>query len=367
MSRPRVSFGIIVLNGEPFLPYCIRALYPFAHQILVVEGACPGAAAVATPEGHSTDGTLETLRRMRAEEDPEGKITVITAEDRGHSDGFWPGEKDEQSRAYATAATGDYLWQVDSDEFYRADDMARVLDMLEEDPSITAMSFHQVQFWGGFDAFVDGWYLRRGGQEFHRLFKWGPGYRYMAHRPPTVVDDQGRDVRRGHWLSARETRRMGLHLYHYSLVLPSQVLGKSAYYAAAAWCRRKGLVDWARQAYMELDWPLHCHNVYDLPGWLERFTGEHPEQIRTLIDDLATGRLNVELRRTDDIDALLRRRWYRAAVTALKVLEPFDRMFRRCRRRMLICEGWLVGHAKRFVPFWRMNGRSSKPLEAARP
>ena len=35
---PRVTFGIIVLNGEPFTRYCLRSLYPFAHQIIVVEG-----------------------------------------------------------------------------------------------------------------------------------------------------------------------------------------------------------------------------------------------------------------------------------------------------------------------------------------
>ena len=46
---------------------------------------------------------------------------MVTAEECGHENGFWPGEKDEQSRAYAARATGDYLWQVDVDEFYLAD------------------------------------------------------------------------------------------------------------------------------------------------------------------------------------------------------------------------------------------------------
>ena len=68
---PRITFGMIVLNGEPFLRYNLRALYPFAHQIIVVEGAAPGAAAIATPDGHSRDGTLHTLRLFREKEDPE--------------------------------------------------------------------------------------------------------------------------------------------------------------------------------------------------------------------------------------------------------------------------------------------------------
>ena len=71
----RITFGIIVLNGEPFIRYNLRSLYPWAHQIVVVEGACRTAKAVATPDGHSIDGTLETIRRFQAEEDPERQGT----------------------------------------------------------------------------------------------------------------------------------------------------------------------------------------------------------------------------------------------------------------------------------------------------
>src|SRR4030095_3477444 len=94
---PKITFGIIVLNGEPFTRYCLRALYPFAHEIIVVEGANPSAAAYATPDGHSVDGTLEVLRHFKADEDPEDKLRLIVR------DGFWS-EKDEQSRAYAECA-----------------------------------------------------------------------------------------------------------------------------------------------------------------------------------------------------------------------------------------------------------------------
>ena len=113
-----ITFGIIVLNGEPFTRYCIRALYPHAHEIIIAEGACEGARNIATADGHSRDGTLELLRRIKRLEDPENKITIVTAEDEGHTDGFWPGEKHEQCRAFAKRATGNYLWQVDIDEFY---------------------------------------------------------------------------------------------------------------------------------------------------------------------------------------------------------------------------------------------------------
>ena len=35
---PRISFGMIVLNGEPFVRYNLRAIYPFAYEIIIVEG-----------------------------------------------------------------------------------------------------------------------------------------------------------------------------------------------------------------------------------------------------------------------------------------------------------------------------------------
>ena len=47
-ALPKITFGIIVLNGEPFTRYNLRALYLFAHQIIVVEGASPMAAHMAT-------------------------------------------------------------------------------------------------------------------------------------------------------------------------------------------------------------------------------------------------------------------------------------------------------------------------------
>ena len=93
MNNPRISFGIIVLNGEPFTKYCLRQIYPYAYEIIVVEGGSRKAINEA-PDGHSTDGTLEALRKFKEKEDPEDKVKIVTHE------GFWT-EKDEQSQAYA--------------------------------------------------------------------------------------------------------------------------------------------------------------------------------------------------------------------------------------------------------------------------
>jgi hypothetical protein len=222
----KISFGIIVLNGEPFTRYCLRSIYPFAHQIIVVEGAVRSAESVATVDGHSTDTTRDTIFRFQQEEDPEKKVQIISRE------GFWQ-EKDEMSQAYAEKCTGDYLWQIDVDEFYREADVRRIIELIVKDPSITAISFPQKSFWGGFDYVCDGPYLHRGFCEhgIARLFKWGPGYRYVTHRPPVIVDEQGRNLHELHWVRGANMERLGIYMYHYSLVFPRQVREKCEYYS----------------------------------------------------------------------------------------------------------------------------------------
>jgi hypothetical protein len=274
--RPRITFGIIVLNGEPFTRYCLRSLYPFAHEIIVVEGGHSDTRSVCTPDGHSVDGTLETLHRFKREEDPDNKVQIITRE------GFWP-RKDElgrdrtpQSRAYAERATGDYLWQVDIDEFYRDEDMRTVLDMLASDPSITSVSFREHLFWGDTRYVANGWHLRRTKLGYHRLFKWAAGYSYVTHEPPTIHDPSGRDLRELNWISADATAARGIYLYHYSLLFPWQVRQKTLIYRDEKPQACSEIVAWAESNYFELGNPFRVHNVYRAPSWLERYRGDHP-------------------------------------------------------------------------------------------
>ena len=302
-ALPRISFGMIVLNGEPFLRYNLRALYPFAYEIIVVEGAAPAARHIASADGHSRDSTLQTLRDFKAKEDPQDKLRIITR------DGFWS-EKDEMSAAYAALATGDYLWQVDVDEFYQPDDMRAVCAMLMDNPGISAVSFNTLTFWGAPQYRVDSWHKRRGASEYHRLFKWGAGFQYATHRPPTVLDAGGRDLRAGRWIRGGELAARGLFLYHYSLLLPRQVREKCDYYSRADWAKRADARRWADEAWFALRRPYHAHNVARYPGCLYRYPGAHPPQVQAMWRELHADDSQEELRRTDDIEALLDSRRY---------------------------------------------------------
>ncbi|PKM92501.1 MAG: glycosyltransferase family 2 protein [Euryarchaeota archaeon HGW-Euryarchaeota-1] len=305
IKKPKISFGIIVLNGMPFVKYCLRQLYPFAHEIIVVEGASVNAKEIATKNGHSTDGTLEALNEFKKNEDPENKLKVITNE------GFWS-EKDEQSQSYAKVATGDYLWQVDVDEFYKEEDIKIVLDMLQNDPEITAVSFKQMTFWGGFDYFVDGWLFREESakywaQRYNRLFKWGQGYRYVTHRPPTVHNSEGVNLHNIKWVKGDEFILKTVFLYHYSLVFPKQVIEKCRYYEQTF---RKGYVNWAKNSFFKLNNPFRVHNVFDYPSWLVRYCGTHPKQIHNLMDDIKNEKIGVEMRDNQDVEELLHSKMY---------------------------------------------------------
>ncbi len=315
VNEIKISFGMIVLNGEPFTRYNLRALYPHAHQIIVVEGACPSAAAVATPDGHSTDGTIEVLRAFKRDEDPEDKVIIVTAQDEGHLDGFWQ-EKDEMSKAYATRATGNYLWQVDSDEFYHEEQVARLGEILAKDRP-DAVSFPMLTFWGSTKYITDSFYLiRDNAREYHRLFAWGPGYTYATHFPPTVVDEQGIDVRSKKWLRADQLEKKRIYLYHYSLLFPLQVYNKVSYYKA----RINNAIDtWEDIVYRRLEKPFRAHNKYNHIGWLERFLGEHPQSVITMMSEIDTGNIDVETRDCADVEKLLSNSRYVFACRVLSV------------------------------------------------
>lgn len=297
-NLPRITFGIIVLNGEPFTKYCLRSIYPFAHQIIVVEGGTRNAIDYA-PQGHSTDDTLKALYEFKEREDPDNKLKIIT------KGGFWS-EKDEMVHAYTERITGDYIWHVDIDEFYRYDDMKAIIEMLTKNPSIDTISFKMRTFWARPEYWVDGYFLNIEKYEiYHRLFRWQKGYKMTTHRPPTVCDEKGVDLRKRRWIKGHDTANKGIYLYHYSLLFPKQVKEKSQFYARIGWKTHPLTFKWFQDCYMDLSRPFHVHNVYTRISWLDRFNGKHPEEIKSMMDDIGVSKIKIKLRRTGDIERLL--------------------------------------------------------------
>ena len=321
----RISFGIIVLNGEPFTRYCLRSIYPYAHEIIVVEGGHEDTRCVTTPDGHSIDDTLAALYRFKTEEDPKNKVKIITRE------GHWP-KKDElgrdrtpQSRIYAEQATGDYLWQIDIDEFYKPEDIEEIIRLLENDRSITTISFPQITFWGDINYSADSWALRRNKSGWHRIFKWGKGYKYITHEPPTIFDDAGRDLKTLNWLDGQIMKAKGIFMYHYSILFPWQIKQKTMIYhdEKPDYCAE--ILSWAEKNYFGLSSPYRVHNIYRMPSWLERYQGTHPPVIYQMMADIQSGVVHADQRQTDDIEAMISTWWYPLGRDFYKVMDYLER------------------------------------------
>ena len=178
------------------------------------------------------------------------------------------------------------------------------------------VSFPMITFWGSPDYIVDGFYLIRDKHDqIPRVFAWGPGYTYATHRPATVLDERGIDLRKKYWLQANDLRRMGIYMYHYSLLFPHQVLNKVVYYKN----RLNAPVDtWEESVYLRLERPFRTHNAYQHVSWLERFAGEQPAAIRTMMADLHDQTMKMTQRDCADVEKLLAKWQYNVAVALLR-------------------------------------------------
>jgi len=228
----KISFGMIVFNAQSILPpnmlgACLANVYDVAHEILISEGAVRpyggnnGDATWASRDGSSTDGTLEFIRNFP---DPEKKIKIFTKE------GYWDG-KLEMCNAYASAATGDYVWQLDSDEFYKKRDMKRIINYLNNNQDIESVHFYANHFWGGWDYCCDENSGRNWANQipWMRIFKNEKGSSWKSHAPPIYQNSSG-TVMGSKILDRDTTLGFGIKLYHYGYVVRSQVEFKQQYY-----------------------------------------------------------------------------------------------------------------------------------------
>jgi hypothetical protein len=274
----KISFGMIVVNGEPFIKYNLENLYPHAHEILIVEGAVEKFKHGATSDGHSLDNTVRIITEFP---DPEKKIRLIQHE------GFWQ-EKDEMSNAYMACCTGDYIWQIDVDEFYKPEDIEKVRFFLEENPDATRIDIQTINFWHGFKAVIQGASYCFGADRFRRIFKFRPGYRYLTHRPPTVIDGGGNNCCDARVVTAEElVERLNVYMYHYSYVFQNYVQDKAEYYSKMNWGQgHEDGIRWADDEWEKLSNPLRIHIIKYPPSWIVAFTGEHPGIINKMIYEI---------------------------------------------------------------------------------
>jgi hypothetical protein len=269
----KITFGMIVFNAEFNLPNgmieaCIKNVYDIAHEIIIVEGATraknhyfDGDTSKFTFNGSSIDRTLEIIRGIP---DPDNKITLI------ESKGFWDG-KTEMCNAWSKIATGDYVWQLDSDEFYHIEDMKRMINYLEKERP-DAVYFNAFHFFGGLEYCIDERsYPDWGSGPWFRLFRNVPGKsKWISHEPP-VYECDGIICNKGKLVTQNQSSIIGIKMYHYSYVDYKQIEFKTGFY---------------RNNTYPIAWEkfLDDKTYKPLGSTAYKFDGQHPDIINKLFN-----------------------------------------------------------------------------------
>ena len=271
----KITSGTLLFNGNNLMPEgMLKAqldqLYYLSDQIIIVEGATKadktshyydGNATPFTPDGKSTDNCLDVVRSYP---DPEKKITII------ESAGFWNG-KTQMCNEWSKIATGDYIWQVDMDEFYFKKDIDKIKDILAKyDPNI--IHFFANNFWGDFRHCINETSPHTWGNEapWMRIFKHKPGCSWERHEPPTYMFPDGTKVNDTKVIPRDETLRIGVKMFHYNYVTPQQINFKTQFYHQ----------DWTSILYER--W-LNDKDTLINNSRVVEYSGEHPEWVREIV------------------------------------------------------------------------------------
>jgi len=279
----KIAFGMIVFEGDYVLRQCLEQVYPYASQILIAEG--PVSYWQSKGRTTSLDKTNDIIDNFP---DPEGKIKIVHSQYR---------EKDDQCKAYMKYINDDidYIWNLDSDEVYKSEDIEKIIKILEEEKP-TSVGVRSCTFYGGFERYLTGFELNK--DNFLRIFRYMPGATWATHRPPTI--NYPASIEKKHIDSETLFAKTGAQMYHYSYVFPYQVFKKISYYKDFL-TRNLCIDNYFTNIY--LPWVVGDHmdkyyvetqyrGVHEYQPesrgdcYTEEFTGTHPQSIQRSIDEL---------------------------------------------------------------------------------
>jgi len=226
----KLTFGIIVLNGDFFLQQVLESIYPFAHAICIAEG--PVQWFVDKGITQSSDDTFRIIKEFP---DPENKIKLVQGQYK---------EKHEQCQAWFSLVPPDtdYIVCNDADEIHTPENLAKLIHFLQTEKP-TSVGFKSDSFYGGFERIIGGF---ERDHSFKRVLQYIPGCYYRTHRQPTLAfsqhdgihyderlntaytDIEGKDVS-GNQLYAAT----GITMWHGSYISPKGVFQKLQYYEGA--------------------------------------------------------------------------------------------------------------------------------------
>ena len=247
--RPRITFSIIVFEGEDYIKKCLKGIYDEAYQIIICEGA---VKIMSDIKGYyrSRDKTVEIIKNFP---DPEGRIKLIQI------DRPWR-DKAEMKQAILSQARGDIYFQVDVDEFYHKEDIHKIRDTFNNS-AVDMVTFGAYHFWKDTEYIITGG--KWDGNNF-RVWRIKGKMEYKDHRHP---DRDGKPYTPKHFKAVN----WGRLRYHYGYVRDGKAIEDKVKFMSI---RDKHLVE--QYASDLKNWKGNGGNIVE-------FKGRHPEVIENAI------------------------------------------------------------------------------------
>lgn len=178
-NPPKLVQCIQMHNEEEFAPIVLKSIYNEVDQIIVVEGAVANRPK-STPDGHSTDRTLEIVEDFRKNHDPDRKVLMIKIKKP------WKNLEEMKQTFIALTNEGDWLIINDADEIYKPEDIRRIRKAIELHPHAAEFIPTFLHFYRDFQhvyAPAPEWQ-----PQHQRIFKRINGMKYNSHPIVTLPD-----------------------------------------------------------------------------------------------------------------------------------------------------------------------------------
>lgn len=281
----KICFAMIVYNSDYVLKQTLDSIYEYASQIVINHAPVKNFK-------NKPDNTGKILSEYK---DPDNKITIINV----------PGdEKTDLCKSYMPLINKDieFLWTIDADEVFKPEDIKKTIAVLKErKPHV--VGFIMRTFVGGFTHYLTG-YERN--YNVRRIFKYEPGCKYVAHRPPKLSTENVKDPV---IIEGKEMfEKYDVEFYHYSYVFPRQVKEKVEYYESSVIAKGNCIPNFFENVWLR--WAMNKNRdrieekykgVHEFEPKIrgeclpEKFEGTHPMVIENVRTELQK-RLDEELK-----------------------------------------------------------------------
>jgi hypothetical protein len=200
-AEPVLVKCLAVHNEEDWIEHNLKNCYDEFDIIRVVEGAVEGRPN-STPNGHSTDSTLEIIRRFP---DPDSKIELVT------QDRFFKSLEEQKQTFLDLANEGEWLFIVDCDEFYMEGEINRVREAIRSRPTASEIVPTFLHFYRDFQhikAPHPEWQMQH-----QRIIRYRPGLKYHTH--PVATDAAGKCTYFDGSYQPKRYTMNDMYIYHY--------------------------------------------------------------------------------------------------------------------------------------------------------